>query len=330
MLSGLARAATVGLLAVGLAACSSSDRGDDGPGASVPTQGYYKVGRPYVIRGVRYTPAVDYSYDETGIASWYGPGFHGRQTANGEIYDQHGLTAAHPTLPMPTLVRVTNLENGKVLDLRINDRGPFKNGRIIDVSRRGAELLGFLNQGIAKVRVQVLEEESRQMAALAQGGQIAQTDSITRIAPGPVDQVAGAPVDSVAAETIQPSPAAAATQTPAPSAPTSGSVASAPLAQGAPGGPVPVYPQPSGEVTQVAVAPSNLFIQAGAFSEQSNALNLAQRLTTYGSPSISQTNVNGQPFWRVRLGPLRDVTEADAVLTALIVDGFRQSRVVVD
>ena len=324
MLSGLARAAAVGLLAVGLAACSSSDRGADGPGASVPTQGYYKVGRPYVIRGVRYTPAVDYSYDETGIASWYGPGFHGRQTANGEIYDQQALTAAHPTLPMPTLVRVTNLENGKVLDLRINDRGPFKNGRIIDVSRRGAELLGFLNQGIAKVRVQVLEQESRQMAALAQGGQIAQRDSITRIAPGPVDRVTGAPVDSVAAETIQPSHATA------PSAPASSSVARAPLAQGAPGGPVPVYPQPSGEVTQVAVAPSNLFIQAGAFSEQSNALNLAQRLTTYGSPSISQTNVNGQPFWRVRLGPLRDVTEADAVLMALIVDGFRQSRLVVD
>ena len=315
MLSGLARAAAVGLLAVGLAACGSGDRDSGGQGASVPTQGYYKVGRPYVVSGVRYTPAVDYSYDETGIASWYGPGFHGRQTANGEIYDQHDLTAAHPTLPMPTLVRVTNLENGRTLELRINDRGPFKNGRIIDVSRRGAELLGFLNQGIAKVRVQVLEKESRELAAIAQGGQIAQSDSIARIAPGPVDQVTAAPVDSVAADAIQPSPAP---------------VAQAPLAQSAPRGPLPVYPQPSGEVTQVAVAPSNLFIQAGAFSEQSNALNLAQRLTAYGSPSISQTSVNGQPFWRVRLGPLRDVTEADAVLTALIYDGFPQSRVVVE
>ncbi|WP_119165638.1 septal ring lytic transglycosylase RlpA family protein [Algihabitans albus] len=318
MLSGLARAAVVGLLAVGLAACGSSDRESGGQGAGVPTQGYYKVGRPYVVSGVRYTPAVDYDYDETGIASWYGPGFHGRQTANGEIYDQHDMTAAHPTLPMPTMVRVTNLENGRTIELRINDRGPFKNGRIIDVSRRGAELLGFLGQGIAKVRVQVMEEESRQMAAIAQGGRIAQAGDLANAAPSQVDQVTAAPVDTVAAAPIEPA-------TPAPPVVRSGS-----QDLGTTGSPAPVYPRPSGEVTQVAVAPSSLFIQAGAFSQQSNALDLAQRLTTYGSPSVSQTDVNGQLFWRVRLGPLRDVAEADAVLTALIYDGFQQSRVVVD
>ncbi|MGP1253150.1 MAG: septal ring lytic transglycosylase RlpA family protein [Kiloniellales bacterium] len=308
MLSGLARFAVVGLLTAGLVACSSGDPDPD----RVPTQGYYKVGQPYVIGGVRYVPMVDYDYDETGIASWYGPGFHGRLTANGETYDQYALTAAHPTLPMPSLVRVTNLENGKVIDLRINDRGPFKAGRIIDVSKRGAELLGFLGQGIAKVRVQVLEEESRQLAALARGGEIAESSDIARMPPGEVDQFVAAPFESVAAEPIAPA-------TTAPATPQAG----APQ-------PVAAYPQPSGQVTQVAVAPSDLFIQAGAFSQQTNALNLAQRLTPYGSPSISQTNVGGQRLWRVRLGPLRDVAEADAVLAALIYDGFPQSRVVVD
>ncbi len=319
MLSGLARLAVVGLLAATLAACSSGDPDPD----RVPTQGYYKVGQPYVISGVRYVPRVDYDYDETGIASWYGPGFHGRLTANGEIYDQYALTAAHPTLPMPSMVRVTNLENGKVLDLRINDRGPFKPGRIIDVSKRGAELLGFLGQGIAKVRVQVLEQESRELAALARGGTIAESGDVARVPPGEVDQFVAAPFESVAAEPIAPAPVSAAPVSPEASR-TASSQALAPT-------PLASSSQPSGQqVTQVAVAPSDLFIQAGAFSQQTNALNLAQRLTPYGSPSISETSVGGQRLWRVRLGPLRDVAEADAVLAALIYDGFPQSRVVVD
>src|SRR5262245_27499003 len=88
----------------------------------------YKIGDPYQIGGVWYYPKVDYTYDQTGIASWYGPGFDGKATANGEIYDQNALTAAHNTLPLPTVVRVTNLENGRAIELRINDRGPFAHG----------------------------------------------------------------------------------------------------------------------------------------------------------------------------------------------------------
>lgn len=129
--------------------------------------GRYKVGRPYTIRGVTYTPREDFYYDERGIASWYGPGFQGRQTANGEIFDQTALTAAHPTLQMPSLVRVTNLSNGRSVVLRVNDRGPFARGRIIDLSRRGAELLGFVEQGVVPVRVQVLTEESMALAQRA-------------------------------------------------------------------------------------------------------------------------------------------------------------------
>ena len=126
--------------------------------------GRYKVGSPYEIKGVWYYPKVDYGYVETGIASWYGPNFHNKDTANGEVFDQNAITAAHRTLPMPSIVRVTNLENGRALIVRINDRGPFAHGRIIDLSRRSAQLLGFQRQGTAKVRVEILPEESRRIA----------------------------------------------------------------------------------------------------------------------------------------------------------------------
>ena len=115
--------------------------------------GYRKVGAPYTINGVTYVPREDASYRAFGIASWYGPGFHGRLTANGEIYDMHALTAAHPTLPLPSYVRVTNLLNGRSLLLRVNDRGPYVANRVIDVSRRAAELLGFVSAGTTAVQV---------------------------------------------------------------------------------------------------------------------------------------------------------------------------------
>jgi rare lipoprotein A len=115
------------------------------------------VGKPYVINGVRYVPRADPDYDDYGVASWYGPGFHGNLTANGEIFDMHALTAAHRTLPFGTQVKVTNLRSGKSVVLTINDRGPFVEGRLIDVSRRAASLLGIHKAGIAPVRVEVVE-----------------------------------------------------------------------------------------------------------------------------------------------------------------------------
>src|ERR1700691_2094534 len=127
----------------------------------------YKVGDPYQINGVWYYPSEDLSYDETGIASWYGADFHGKYTANGEVYDLNALTAAHRTLPMPSIVQVTNLENGRTIKLRVNDRGPYLRGRIIDVSRRGAQLLGFEGGGTAKVRVRIVPAESIQAKLLA-------------------------------------------------------------------------------------------------------------------------------------------------------------------
>jgi rare lipoprotein A len=127
---------------------------------------HYKVGPSYRMNGVWYHPVEDPDYRRIGVASYYGGeargvDFHGRPTANGEIYDMHALTAAHPTLPLPSLVSVTNLENGRSVVLRVNDRGPFVHGRLIDVSRRAAQDLGFERKGTASVRVEVLAAESR-------------------------------------------------------------------------------------------------------------------------------------------------------------------------
>ena len=126
-------------------------------------QGYYKIGNPYQVAGTWYYPKEDYNYKEIGISSWYGPDFHNGVTANGERYDMHGLTAAHRTLPLPSVVRVTNLQNNKSLVLRVNDRGPFVNNRIIDVSMRAAQLLGFKEQGTTHVKVEILPEESKKL-----------------------------------------------------------------------------------------------------------------------------------------------------------------------
>lgn len=114
------------------------------------------VGKPYKVAGTWYTPKHQPNYDKTGAASWYGPNFHGRKTANGEVFDQFAITAAHPTLPLPSYVRVTNLENNRSMVVRVNDRGPFVHGREIDLSRRAAELLGYQQKGIARVRVKYI------------------------------------------------------------------------------------------------------------------------------------------------------------------------------
>ncbi len=116
-----------------------------------------KVGQPYTIRGVRYTPKHDPNYEATGLASFYGKNHHGKQTANGERFDMHALSAAHTTLPLPSCVLVTNLENNKSIVLRVNDRGPFVKGRIIDVSYAAAKELGFIGAGLTKVRVEVID-----------------------------------------------------------------------------------------------------------------------------------------------------------------------------
>ena len=141
--SNLASLALMAVVILALTGCGSS-----------PPEGVYKVGRPYQVAGRWYYPEFDPDYDKVGIASWYGVPFHGRATANGEVFDRDGLTAAHPTLPLPSIVRVTNLANHRQLELRVNDRGPFVGDRLIDLSQAAARTLGFERQGTTRVRVE--------------------------------------------------------------------------------------------------------------------------------------------------------------------------------
>lgn len=270
--------------------------------------GPYKIGKPYRVNNVWYYPKADYDYDETGIASWYGPGFHANQTANGEIYDENDLTAAHKTLPMPSLVRVTNLENGRALVVRINDRGPFVNNRIIDLSRRSAQLLGVEQKGTAKVRVQVLKDESMMLAAQAsaKGGDT--------ISPPP----AAAPAGDVVAEALpgssgQPQ-AQAATQ-----APTQVALGNLQATQ-----------KLSGQVVTVPVKPSNIFIQAGAFLRQGNAQQLQRKLSSIGQTRITEFILNQQRFYRVQVGPIASVEEADRLLQQLLDNGHPDAKIAVN
>ncbi|MGA7457064.1 MAG: septal ring lytic transglycosylase RlpA family protein, partial [Methyloceanibacter sp.] len=152
----------IATLCLGLSACGSGNNERLGErlvplGQPVPKGGgVYQIGKPYEVSGLTYTPREDPGYDRVGNASWYGELFHGRRTANGEIYDMDRLSAAHPTLPLPVYARVTNLNNGRTIVVRINDRGPYARDRILDLSRRSAELLGFRNSGTATVRVKYL------------------------------------------------------------------------------------------------------------------------------------------------------------------------------
>jgi rare lipoprotein A len=155
---------------IGLSACSTSpkpksyrelskeDRGND------HYKGHYKIGKEYSIKGKTYKPRVDINYNQVGIASWYGSKnhFHGKKTANGDKYNKYMLTGAHRHLPLPSLVRVTNLNNNKSLIIMLNDRGPFAKNRIIDVSEKAAEILNFKRQGTAKVKVQYLHKETQE------------------------------------------------------------------------------------------------------------------------------------------------------------------------
>jgi rare lipoprotein A len=159
-----------GVACIALANCSSSEKFLSkvdprygvsssprlvGPGEAVPKGGgTYRVGQPYVVGGRTYVPEEDPNYRAEGLASWYGEDFHGRQTANGEIFDMHGISAAHPTLPLPCYARVTNLGNGRSIIVRVNDRGPYHANRLIDLSVQAARLLDFHGDGLAQVRVE--------------------------------------------------------------------------------------------------------------------------------------------------------------------------------
>jgi rare lipoprotein A len=339
-----------------LSACASAP--EPGPSArprDPQTGGVYKVGKPYAIKGVWYTPRVDYGYDETGIASWYGPGFHGQATANGEVYDMNELTAAHTTLPLPSIVRVTNLDNGRTIKLRVNDRGPFVGGRVIDVSRRASQLLGFHEKGTATVRVEIEAEESRQLAEAL--GSPRPEPVVTALAVDPTPAADPPPIAAAVSEApsaeVTPEPPqvalslaalallAADTRQPA-GVGTEPALSAGPLEETAPvtddvfdEAIAPARPAAPRAYASAATtrrdAPRTLpYVQAGAFSDARNAAWARQRLAQLGSVAITNATADGRGLYRVRVGPFASNGEAQRVLARVISEGFTGSLVVYD
>ena len=276
-----------------VAGCTSfSDRRmAEEQGRRVAAGGIYKIGTPYEIEGEWYYPQEDATYDNTGIASWYGPKFHGRRTANGEIFDMDLLTAAHPTLPMPVRAKVTNLENGRSVVVRINDRGPFAKDREIDMSRHAADLLGFKEKGTAKVRVQYL---GRAPLYDTSGRMIKRQEPDRFIADKPMtpkedSKVAAAPV--------------------------------APVDVRSSDGKRLVKPLPDVEEKRYAV-------QVGVFSMRENAVALQARLQEFAPVKIVEVEMGGATLYRVKMGGANIRADARLTLERLVAAGHTDAVII--
>ena len=287
------------------------------PDKPATKQGRYKIGSPYQIKGIWYYPAVDYSYNKTGIASWYGPGFDGKMTANGETYDQNALTAAHKTLPMPSIVQVTNLENGRSIKVTINDRGPYAFSRIIDMSRRGAQLLGFHRKGTARVKVEILADQSRMLAhSLKNGRTLAKIGTPIRrdinvakpqVASGRLDPPSGTKRQNINLR-----------YKPRKIRSIKGKDKSS------------ISSTKKEKVTNRPLSPTYIYIQAGAFTRFDYANKTAARLSELGNISVTSFKIKGKEFFRVRAGPINMLANADEMLERVIRAGFNNARIVVD
>jgi rare lipoprotein A len=318
--STASRVALVALAGASLAACATvqpkyATRGGGAPGAAPTAPGGYKVGQPYQVAGIWYVPREQPNYDETGIASWYGDAFQMKATANGEVFDMNQLSAAHTTLPLPSIVEVTNLENGKTLRVRVNDRGPFVGNRIIDLSHAAAQELGYDRKGLARVRVKYVGPAP--LAGPEAGVRYAEAR------PAPAAPVAAAaasamPIAVAPAESIQ-------VATLAPPAPVKATAALPPLTGAALGSPA----------TSAAVAPSTQAapsapayrIQAGSFSDQGNAQRAAAQLAATGTAVVEPIQRGGVTLYRVTLpGPV-DEAEAYALRDKVAAIGFSDARV---
>ena len=311
-----------------------------GGGRGVEQAGSVKVGKPYQIRGRWYYPVDDRDYQEVGMASWYGPNFHGKMTANGERFDQDDLTAAHRTLPMPSWVRVENLDNGREVELRINDRGPFAYNRIIDVSRRGAQLLGIRESGTARVRVTRLDgprgrperAEPRLVVATAEPSLLTATAesapqasrTVVAATPPPVSppQPLGTSPPPSQPDPRQPeySEAPVIRTVPVPGGDTDLTAPKAdppaPLA-GAPG-PSPLDSQPHF---------AEQWVQVAALSDPARAGALYTKLSSIAPVKLSLSDNN---LVRVRLGPFVDHAEAERVLAQVRAEGYTDARILTD
>lgn len=316
----------------GCAGSGKSGRGggyykDDGPGSDIPAnilaipdavprvETHARANmRPYVVFGKRYVPiSTERPYRETGVASWYGRKFHGNSTANGETYDMYAMTAAHPTLPLPSYARVTRASNGRSVIVRINDRGPFHSSRIIDLSYAAAAKLGLIGPGSGQVIVEAITREEIIAGTWRRDG-----TAVARQDAGPPASAAA----SVAPATPAPPPVAVAA---APaglmvSGPVPSSGAEAPDATGNPEAGVPAIPDALSALQHndppIRTAEPVVYLQFGAFSSSAGAQSLAQRLNDRLGQNAVEVHEDGS-LYRVRLGPYASRT--DAVNAAVLV-----------
>jgi rare lipoprotein A len=334
-------------LAFGLSSCGSgSDNGEKlgerviPLGQPVPKGGgSYQLGKPYQIAGLWYTPREDPGYDRVGSASWYGELFHGRRTANGEIYDMDRLSAAHPTLPLPVYARVTNLNNGRSIVVRINDRGPYARDRVIDLSRRSAELLGFRNHGTATVRVKYLGraplsgDDSYELRYLA-------SQSWVRFA-AKGKSSKGRNGAFAVSSTLPPENPENLTRPWKQAAPQDETAPADPALQGwkatnktaalpPPAAALPA-PQATGsiprEVKRKAQA-NGPVIQAGSFKSKENADRARSVLSAIAPVDVAPIAVGGDVYFRVRVGPFSDLSGAEAALAKVTKAGYQGAKLV--
>ncbi len=303
------RSLSMGALIIAVMLSGCADTPAPAPSRDTPSSpnalGRYKIGKPYRIKGTWYEPEEDFGYKEVGMASWYGKQFHGKRTANGEIYNMNDMTAAHRTLPLPSMVRVTNLDNGRSVKLRVNDRGPFAKERIIDVSRRAAQMLGFKNKGVTRVKVEIVADESKALAARGRsGGRMSNSFSEVGLAPDPA--VAALNRKQLAA---------------AKTAPRTRAVSVSPVS-------APTVARSTVAVPVNTRTGARTYIQAGAFSDRNNAHRVRSRLSGLGPVEVRALRVDGRDFYRVRLGPLSSDDRADQMLADVIRAGYPSSRIV--
>jgi len=301
----------------------------------------YKVGNPYVVDGKLYYPTEVASYVEEGQASWYGPGFHGRATANGEQFDTGDMTAAHRTLPLPSVVRVTNLENGKTVFVRINDRGPFKRNRIIDVSKSAAEALDFHGAGTTHVRVEFMPVESRLEAEAAKQGQLIpladvlahtgadRTMAATNVTPPIIDANDNPASYQPAAYQPPPVPGVENTQTAVITTTDLGGGNSNPNVLHAPVN----YSYNTGKTSYVPAKSAKIqnavYIQVGAYSNHQRAAAIAQKLAHVGQAKIDTFNRSGVKLYRVRLAQPSNAA-AQKTLKSMDKLGYAGAKIVKD
>jgi len=310
-----ARYVFAAVLLLGLGACADSRSTGTAPsapsGADTLAGAHYKIGNPYQIDGTWYYPQEDDDYVETGVASWYGPGFHGKKTANGELYDQTAMTAAHRTLPLPSVVRVTNLKNGRSVVLRVNDRGPFAKNRIIDVSQTAAKELGFVVDGTAPVRVEILAAESRLAVSRLKDPSLAAAPAVpvAAVEAQSLDAPSGASQDTAAA-TVEARPQYA-------------GLAAAPDTSGTSGTAV-------GTVSQGLPETNEIYVQVGAYSALHNAERMRARISGVGPTKISEKKTGDTYLFRVRLGPVASVAEADRITALLQANHINDVQIVLE